>query len=228
MKNIIITGASRGIGRACAVKMAEKNSTLYLNGRDEKELTATCKMVEEKGATAVPLLADLSVPQNVITMADQIKAASIDCLVNNAGIAVVEPLEEISLEVWQKTFDINVTAPFLLTQKLFKKFTGDSSVVNIISTAARIGYDNWSSYCMSKAALEGFMRAVRQELKDRGTRVINLFPGAVATDIWDNLGIEFDKSKMMGAEDIAEAVVMAVNQPQRTVVEDIVLKSFNY
>lgn len=228
MKNIVITGASRGIGRACAVKLADQDSTLYLTGRDEKELGVSCEMVEKLGAKAIPLVFDLSVPQNVIIMADQIKTDKIDLLVNNAGIAIVEPLEEISLEVWQKTFDVNVTAPFLLTQKLLSKFPENSSVVNIISTAARIGYNNWSSYCMSKAALEGFMRSIREELRDKGIRVLNLFPGAVATEIWDDLGIEFDKSKMMAADDIADAVVMAVKQPQRTVVEDIVLKSFNY
>lgn len=224
MKNIVITGASRGIGRSCALKLAGKDTTLFLNGRDEKELAKSCQMVKDLGAEARLLIYDLSVPQNVLEMADQIKVDKIDCLIHNAGIAIVQSLEELTLEAWQKTFDVNVTAPYLLTQKLLDKYYDKTTIVNIISIAAQKGFKDWSSYCMSKYALDGFMKSIREELRDKKIRVINLYPGSVATDIWNDLGIEFDKSKMMRPDDIAEAVVMAVNQPQQTVVEEMTLK----
>ncbi len=122
MTRYFITGASRGIGRAIAEKLAQPETTLLLHGRDRKALTETCRRIEA---------------------------------INNAGIAVVKPFDSISLEEWERTLAVNVTAPFLLTQKLTAKMKAGSSVVNILSIAAKTGFPNWSSYCMSKFALEG-------------------------------------------------------------------------
>ena len=227
MKQILITGASRGIGRAIAVQFAEKNHTLILTGRNQEKLAETAALVEQKGAKAKIVTADVSRPENVLAFVKQLDIDKLDVLINNAGIAVVEPLAEIKLESWQKTFDTNVTAPFLLIQHFMSRMPKGSSVVNISSIAAKQGFSNWSSYCMSKHALEGFSNAIRDELQGNGIRLISLYPGAVSTDIWTSVPGEQNLDSMMKPEAVALMVYTAVSQPAGTVVEGITMRNLS-
>ena len=225
MKRILITGASRGIGRAIAQRLADGQTTLFLHGRDNESLAHTCRLVEEKEARAIPLLGDLRDPSQITEILEKIGDEPLDALINNAGVAFVKPLEALLLDDWQKTLSVNVTAPFLLTQKLAPKMKPGSSIVNILSVAAKTGFSNWSSYCMSKFALEGFSQSVRAELRPRGIRVINIYPAATATDIWNGVSGEWPREKMMAAEEVAAAVEFALKQPGNVLVENITLGS---
>jgi NAD(P)-dependent dehydrogenase (short-subunit alcohol dehydrogenase family) len=225
MKRYLITGASRGIGRAIAEKLAGPDQTLLLHGRDREALTKTCSLVEAKSGKAVPLCYDLRLPESVEKMAEEIGAASLDGLINNAGIAVVKPLAEITLEEWQTTFAVNVTAPFLLTQKLLPRMSAGSTIVNILSIAAKTGFPNWSAYCMSKFALEGFSQAVREEIRPRGIRVLNIYPAATNTEIWKSVEGEWPREQMLLPEEIGEAVAYALSRPADVAVENIELQN---
>src|SRR5437764_10592209 len=176
MKRYLITGASRGIGRAIAEKLAGAEHTLLLHGRDRQALAKTCSLVEAKSGKVIPLCYDLRQTDSIEKMIDEIGSAPIDALINNAGIAVVKPLGEITLEEWETIFAVNVTAPFLLTQRLLPMMPSGASIVNILSIAAKTGFPNWSAYCMSKFALEGFSQSVREEVHSRGIRVLNIYP----------------------------------------------------
>ncbi|MFQ5454466.1 MAG: SDR family oxidoreductase [Candidatus Zixiibacteriota bacterium] len=223
MKYGIITGASRGIGRAIAVTLATENYKLFLQGRDEKGLSKSCKLVTDEGGKAVPIIADLSSSQGVDTVVNMTNKKPLDLIVNNAGMAVVKPFEEITLEEWQRTLAVNVTAPFLLIKNLLPVLTDNASIVNILSIAARTGFPNWSSYCMSKFALEGFTQSIREELRPRGIRVINIYPSTTNTDIWDNIPGEWHREQMMSPDEVARAVCFAVNRPSSVLVENITI-----
>lgn len=223
MKTGIITGASRGIGRAIAVRMAGDSFKLFLLGRDREALMETARMVAANGGTAEIVTGDLSLPEDVELLARSVGDGEIDLLVNNAGVAYVKPFEQITLDEWHRTLAVNVTAPFLITQKLLNRFSQSASIVNILSIAARTAFPNWSSYSMSKAALDGLMKSVREELRPRGIRVINVYPSATQTDIWENVPGDWPKDKMLRPEEIAEAVHYAVNRPSDAVLEEIVL-----
>src|SRR5205085_8460014 len=147
MKRYLITGASRGIGRAIAEKLAKAETTLFLHGRDRAALAETRRRVEAKGARAVLLRYDLRKISSVEQLLAKIARQPLDALINNAGIAVVKPLADLSLEDWQSTLAINLTAPFLLTQRLTKTMATGGVVVNILSIAAKTGFAGWSSYC---------------------------------------------------------------------------------
>lgn len=221
MKRILITGASRGIGRAIAEKLAAPNVTLFLHGRDAAALAVTHKVVVARGAAAHNLLYDLADPAQISAMADAIGAEPLDGLIHNAGSAVVKPLASVSLEEWVATLAVNVTAPFLLTQKLAPRMPASSSIVNILSIAAKTGFPGWSAYCMSKFALEGFSQSIREELRPRGIRVINIYPGATATQIWNNAEGDWPTEKMMSPHEIAEAVQFALSRPPTVAVENL-------
>src|SRR5713226_3670621 len=123
MKRYLVTGASRGIGRAVAQSLAGVETTLLLHGRDRKALAETCRLVEAKGARAISLLYDLRDKSQIEKLIDEAAREPLDVLINNAGIAIVKPFESISMDEWEKTLAVNVTAPFLLTQKLSAKMS---------------------------------------------------------------------------------------------------------
>lgn len=223
MESLLITGASRGIGRAIACKLAAKGMTLLLHGRDATALGETTRLSEQAGARTVSLLCDLGASHGVEALIAQIGDQVIDLLVNNAGIAVAKPFAEISLSEWQQIFAINVTAPFLLTQHFAPRMRLGSAIVNILSIAAKSAFPNWSAYCASKFALEGFSAAVREELRTRLIRVINIYPAATDTDIWQNVAGNWPREKMLSAESVANAVAYAVNQPPAIAIENITL-----
>ena len=226
MKSCFITGASRGIGRATALKLSDKFDRLYLHGRDEIALNETINLIDNNKDT-ISLISDFSKTETVYHIIEKIDCVRLDVLVNNAGMGIAKPFEDLTLDEWNTLFNINVTAPFILTQGLINKIPDGGSVVNILSVASKQVFAEWSAYCMTKFALDGFMKTVREEVRDKGIRVINIYPGAVDTDIWNNIPGEWDKTTMMSPDDIADSVLFAINQPANTLVEDISLGRLN-
>jgi short-subunit dehydrogenase len=225
MKRYLITGASRGIGRAIAEQLAADDTVLLLHGRDTVALAQTRKAVESRCAEVVLLVHDLAKRSGVSELIAQVENAPIDLLVNNAGVAVVKPFTEITTIEWEQTVEVNITAPFMLTQRFAPRMPPGSSVVNILSVAAKTAFPNWSAYCMSKFALEGFSRCVREELRDRKIRVINVYPAATDTDIWSQVEGRWPRDRMMSATQVADAVAFALARPGDTLIENITLSS---
>jgi NAD(P)-dependent dehydrogenase (short-subunit alcohol dehydrogenase family) len=225
MKRILITGASRGIGRAIAEKLAAPDVTMLLHGRDTIALAETRGAVERKGAKVIPLIHDLATPHGVSNLISQVGGDPLDVLINNAGIAVVKPFREITLTEWDQTVGVNITAPFLLMQHFAGQMPPGSSIVNILSVAAKTGFPGWSAYCMSKFAIEGFSQSVREELRDHRIRVINIYPAATNTEIWDDASGNWPREKMMSPAEVAGAVAFALSRPGRVAVENITLSN---
>jgi 3-oxoacyl-[acyl-carrier protein] reductase len=225
MKHFLITGASRGIGRAIAEHLAAPDVVLFLHGRDTVALADVCQSVKSRCAAVAPLIHDLATTTGVARLLDEVGSQRLDLLVNNAGIAVVKPFAEITPVEWEQTVGVNVTAPFLLTQHFAPRMLPGSSIVNILSIAAKTGYANWSAYCMSKFALEGFSQSVREELRDHKIRVINVYPAATATEIWNNVAGAWPREKMMSADEVAKAVCYALSRPADVALENITLTS---
>src|SRR6266487_5831232 len=225
MRRYLITGASRGIGRAIAEKLAGEDTVLLLHGRDTVALAQTRKAVEPRCARVILLAHDLAKHSGVSDLIAEVGNEPIDLLVNNAGVAVVKPFTEITPIEWEQTVGVNITAPFLLTQRFAPRMPPGSSVVNILSIAAKSAFPNWSAYCMSKFALEGFSRCVREELRDRKIRVINVYPAATDTDIWSQVEGKWPRDRMMSATQVADAVAFALARPMDTLIENITLSS---
>ena|SRR5947209_4742396 len=225
MKRILVTGASRGIGRAIAEKLASSDATLLLHGRDTIALAQTCKLVGPKCAGVIKLIYDLATEKGVADLISEVGPEPLNVLVNNAGIAVVKPFREITLEEWTQTIGVNVTAPFLLMQHFAGQMPPGSSIVNILSVAAKTAFANWSAYCMSKFALDGFSQSVRAELRERCIRMINIYPAATDTEIWDGVAGDWPREKMMSGQQVADAVAYALSQPSNVAVENITLSN---
>jgi short-subunit dehydrogenase len=223
MKRILITGASRGIGRAIAEKLAGDDVDLLLHGRDTVALAEVCKTVRCNSVTK--LIHDLANTRGVCDLIAQVGDEPLDVLVNNAGIAVVKPFTEVTQVEWEQTVGVNITAPFMLTQHFAPRMPPGSTIVNVLSIAARTGFANWSAYCMSKFALEGFSQSVREELREHKVRVINIYPAATATEIWDKVAGDWPREKMMSPNEIADAVAFALSRDVDVALENIFLSN---
>ena len=225
MKRYLITGASRGIGRAIAEKLAAPDVELLLHGRDTVALVEVYNAVKRRGAHVVRLIHDLAVPTGVSELIHEVGRNPLDLLVNNAGIAIVKPFCEITSVEWEQTVGVNITAPFMLMQHFAPHMPPGSSIVNILSVAARNGFANWSAYCMSKFALEGLSQCVREELRDHKIRVINVYPAATNTDIWAQIEGKWPRHKMISPEDVAGVVAYALSCPADVTFEGISISS---
>jgi NAD(P)-dependent dehydrogenase (short-subunit alcohol dehydrogenase family) len=137
MKRYLITGASRGIGRAIAEELAAEDVTLLLHGRDAVALEEVCKAVKPRCGGVIRLIHDLAVNSGVSDLITAVGKDPLDLLVNNAGIAVVKPFGEITSIEWEQTLGVNVTAPFLLTQRFAPKMPPGSSIVNTFRSQPR-------------------------------------------------------------------------------------------
>ena len=223
MKRYLITGASRGIGRAIATKLAGPDVTLLLHGRDIVALAETCREAEKIGSPVLKLIHDLATVRGINHLLAAAGDEPLDLLVNNAGISVVKPFAEITLDEWQQTISVNLTAPFFLMQHFVPRMRPGSSVVNILSIAAKHAYPNWSIYCASKFGLDGLSAAIREEVRPRKVRVLNIYPAATDTEIWNAVEGDWPRERMIGANDVADAVVYAISRPPSVAVENILL-----
>jgi NAD(P)-dependent dehydrogenase (short-subunit alcohol dehydrogenase family) len=227
MSNILITGASRGIGRAIAETLAAPDHTLYLHGRNRRAIDETCHLVEKKKATPIPVIADIGNDDGIDTVVGAVGDGQLDVLVNNAGVAHVAPIEDISRENWAETIAVNITAPVLLTQRLLPRIPAGGSIVNILSVAAQTAFPTWTAYCMSKFALDGFSKALREELRPKKIRVICIYPAATATELWQSIPGDWSTDAMMAPQQVADAVAFALARPSEVLTDSIGIGSLS-
>lgn len=196
----VVTGASRGIGRAIALRFAQSGYQVWALARTADALGALQAELEGAPGSLHPLVADLSHAEGVLAAALAVLAATGPqtpfVLVNNAGIAPSAPLAKTDLEAWERTQFVNVTAPFLLCRELVPSMVkaGAGRIVNIASTAAVKGFKYTSAYCASKHALLGLTRALAVELASKGVTVNAVCPGWTDTDLLAHSAKQISKS----------------------------------
>ena len=189
-KNILITGASDGIGKCCAETFASYGATLVLLGRSQEKLEKLYDSIEQKCPNKViiqPLDFESAVEADYKVLADSIadQLNSLDGIIHNAGIlGARSPIEFYSAEDWNKTIQVNASAPFLLTKVLLRclRQSADARVLFTSSSVGRKGKANWGAYAVSKFALEGFMQTLADELKNTSKIKVNsVNPGGIKT-----------------------------------------------
>jgi NAD(P)-dependent dehydrogenase (short-subunit alcohol dehydrogenase family) len=230
-KIALVTGASRGIGRASAARLAEAGARVIVHYSASK--AAADELVAEiraKGGQADAVGGDLSAPDAAHKLAEAVKALGIeklDVLVNNAGVANLGAIQDQTVEDFDRHFAINVRAPYFLTQQLLPLLGEGSSVIFLSSVVARVAFDGTSAYSATKGAVEVITRNLAKELGPRGIRVNAIAPGAIDTDmaqgfIGSDEGREYIKSiqalKRIGQpDDIADAVLFLASDQSRWV-----------
>lgn len=226
--NVIITGATKGIGRATALLLATKGYNLFLHSRSEGDLD----LLKQELLRINPSIKVFYYAAE-LTDSSQIKSLSIsilsifrevDVLINNAGIfkpgGIIDE-EEGNLELHMKTnFESVYQLTRLLLPNMIQKKSGH--IINLCSIANLRAYPGGSSYAMSKFALYGFSQCLREELKAHGIKVTAVHPGATWTDSWK--GADYPEERLMNANDIALAIACALEMSPGAVLEDIVIR----
>ncbi len=226
--NIIITGASRGIGKAIAVRFVKEGwnaaiCSLHAHRilKAEEELRALNPEVRIL-AKAV----DVREKEAVVSFAQQVAHTfgAVDVLVNNAGIFIPGSIHEEEEGALENTMASNLFSAYHLTRALLggMKSRKQGHIFNICSTASLRAYPNGGSYSISKFALLGFSKNLREELKPFNIKTTAVCPGPTLTDSW--AGYDGPAERMMRPEDVAEVVWNAANLSSQTVVEDIVMR----
>lgn len=220
----VLSGAGSGIGRALAVALAARGHSLVLLGRRRDRLVET---LARAGAPGSVHACDVRDAAAVAAVAEQALAkwGPPELLVPAAGVASIGSCGELAPEDLQAMLSTNVGGSFHLFQSFVPAMVeaGRGRIVPILSQAARRTFPGWGGYCASKWALLGLVETLRQELAGTGVKITALFPGATDTPIWDGLGAGWDRHKMVPPEEVARALVYALDAPDSTLVEEIQL-----
>ncbi|WP_432925840.1 SDR family NAD(P)-dependent oxidoreductase [Microbispora sp. CA-135349] len=187
-KTALVTGASRGIGRGIAERLAAEGALVAVNyARDETAAKDTVAAIEARGGRAFAVRAELGAPGDVDDLFAGLDRelgprAPIDILVNNAGITVRGTIEEVTPEEYDKAFAVNTRAAFFVTQRVLPRIPDGGRIVTVTSGVTRIAFPEAVAYAMTKGALETFTLALAKHLGPRGITVNNVAPGIVDTD----------------------------------------------
>jgi short-subunit dehydrogenase len=224
---VVITGASRGIGKALAQHFAAAGYELLLSARNADGVEATVKVLREQfpGIAIHGKAADLSISEQAIALGDWcLSFAAPDILINNAGFFQPGSLADEPMGQLENQIQVNLGSAYHLTRTLLPSMLqrGTGHIFNICSIASLQPYPNGGSYSISKYALHGFTQNLREELKPTGIKVTGVYPGAVLTDSWGN----FDNSsgRIMETDDVAKMVLQAAQLSPQACVEQIVLR----
>lgn len=223
----LITGASSGIGKATALAFAKAGIDLGLVSRSQAKLEAIASYAQETGvkAKAYPLdLAQVSqVKQKMSAIA--VDFGPVDILVNNAGMGYTGTLSETPLSDWQKVMDLNLTSVFqcILGILPMMRDRKRGTIINVASVAGQQPFPSWGAYSVSKAGIIALSKTLAAEERDHGIRVTAICPGAVNTELWDTVHLNFDRSKMLTPEIVAQSILHTALLPEQAVVEELTL-----
>lgn len=225
----LITGASRGIGRAIAVRLAEAGATTVLAARSEQALHDVAQMIHTSGGTTLVVPTDVTKDQQLTALVDRTLAryGRIDVLVNNAGGGTPRtPITKARLSDWEWTLRVNLWATMVLSKLVLPGMIErqQGAIINICSLAGMTGKAGEAAYATAKFGVRGFTQSVFDEVHEYGIKVSALCPGYVDTTmIPPNRRV--DRAKMIRPEDVAEAVYGVVTSSARICPLEIVLQS---
>ncbi|AEL26041.1 SDR family oxidoreductase [Cyclobacterium marinum] len=226
-KSILVTGGTKGIGKAIILEFANKGFDVFTCSRNEDELRELKEEVE-KNFSAVKVYtkkADLSIKEETKAFVAFVKKIGIpDVLVNNTGIFIPGSLHSEDEANFEKTMHTNLFSTYYLTKGFTKELMErkNGHIFTIGSIAGLTAYANGGSYAVSKWAMLGFTKCLRQEMVPHGVKVTSVLPGATFTASWE--GVDLPESRFIDVVDVAASVWSAYNLSPRSVVEEIVIR----
>lgn len=221
----VISGAGSGIGRAVAVALAGRGVWVALLGRTAESLETVLSEVREAGGDGRVFVCDVRDSDAVDGVAEALIAerGAPSVVVPAAGVLAVAPVEELPPDAFRDVVETNLLGTYHLVRSFLPAMKGAEGgrLVPILSVAATRGFPTWAAYCASKWGVRGLVASLREELAGSGVTITAVYPGATDTDLWDDVPGEWDRGKMVPVEEVARAVLHALETPEPALVEEI-------
>ncbi len=231
-KTAIVTGASRGIGKAIALTLAREGARIGISARSADALARVGEELRAHGGAVHVFTGDMSDEEQIraFVRSSAERFGSIDILVNNAGIGRFHNVAEFPTSDWDEMFRLNVRGLFIATREClpYLRKAKESVVVNVASLASRNAFTGGGGYAATKHAVLGFSRCLMLEERDHGVRVLAICPGSVRTDFFDSDSVPKSRlDRMLAPDDVAESMVHMIRLPQRAMVSEIDIRPTN-
>ncbi len=228
MPTVLITGASRGIGRATAKAFAEAGWDLLLTSRSKKDLESIINEVNNKKIKVFYKCIDFTNPKDISNGIVELLNNGLvpSVLINNAGVAWTGDLLSMPLERWEWIMQMNLTSIFQVCSEVVPLMRKEGGlIINVSSHASRNAFPEWGAYCVSKAALASFTKCLAEEERKNLIRACTLTLGSVNSSLWDSdtVNMQFDKNSMLSVEQVACELLHLAKQPINQIIEDITL-----
>jgi NAD(P)-dependent dehydrogenase (short-subunit alcohol dehydrogenase family) len=222
----LVTGGSRGIGRAIALRLASLGAAVAICGRDTAALQSSEAALRASAVAAFSCIADVTRAADAERLAAESQAAlgPITILVNNAGIGLFGPAHERTEDEWDRVLDTNLKGVFLVSRAVVPTMIArrKGHILNISSLAGKNTFPNGGLYCASKWGLQGLSGCMAEDLREYGIRVSTVCPGSVATEFSPTTGR--DLSKLLQADDVAHVVEMLVTQGPQSFISEVQMR----
>lgn len=229
-KNILLTGATGGIGSATAQLLCNSGANLFLTGRNVEKLNATaafCKIPAER-----TFALDITDPDSVGKLREAYFSQfdTIDIMINAAGIGIIKSMETLQEDEFMKSLQVNLYGTFLLIKNFLPamKEVKKGLIINIPGVLGKVPMAGAAAYSASKYGLVGMMQSIREELKRTEIRITNIFLGGVDSPFWDEIDLKVQKDKMINVAEAAKTIWFLCQQPASGVISEMVLQPFNH
>lgn len=229
-KNILVAGATGGIGSKLVKLLAGSGANLFITARNKEKL----QQVAQENNIAVEKIAalDMADPFAVNQLKEKYfqEFTSIDILINAAGIGIIKPMDHLTAGDFMQSLQSNLFAPFLLVKAFLPsmKEVKKGLIINIPGVLGKVPMAGAAAYSASKYGLVGMMQSIREEVKRTDIRITNLFLGGVDSPFWDTIDLKVQREKMVQSQDAAKAIWFLCQQPSSGVVSEMVLQPFNH
>jgi len=229
-KNVLIVGATGGIGEKVAKLITSSGGIAYLTGRNVAKLAAVaqeCNISYDK-CFEMNITDESSVNNCVQQILES--AGSIDILVNAAGIGIIKPMDTLTTADFIATLQTNLIGTFYLVKAVLPKMKElkKGLIINIPGVLGKVPMAGAAAYSASKYGIVGMMQSIREEIKRTDIRITNLFLGGVDSPFWDTIDLRVQRDKMVVTEEAAKAIWFLCQQPTSGVVSEMVLQPFNH
>ena len=226
-KVAIVTGASKGIGKAIASAFTAAGAKVVLAARTRETLEQVASDLRENGAEAVAVptdVTDVDAVQRLIERTLDVYQ-SVDILVNNAGIGYFGPVVDFAPDDWDTVLNSNLKAVYLCAKYALPPMLarGSGQIINVLSIAAKVAFEASAAYCAAKAGALALTKVLATEVRQQNIRVTAVLPGSVHTPFWDDVPEHPDFEQMLKPEHVADTVVSVCQQPLGMVTEEIVV-----
>ena len=228
MKLVLITGATKGIGRSTAIAFANSGWDLILIARNIKMLKELKDELSNTGRNINIAQCDLSYSDQIVNVVSEVirKCGCPSVLINNAGFAYNGDLLEMSRSDWERVIQVNLTSVFEIC-KIVVPFMRNKGgvIINVSSHAANNAFSKWGAYCVSKAALSTFTKCLREEERLNSIKACTITLGSGDTPLWDSdsVSADFDRNSMLSSVEVAKNILHIAEQPSNQIIEDLTL-----